>query len=221
MTAGAEADGPPPDSHAEIMDATYRALCEQGYANLTMADIAEELGKSTSLLHYHYDTKRDLLAAFLEHIVEEFEGKLADLDSEDPRERLESLLDMFVFSAVEQGSTNPRSQAHEDAEEADRREFHLAILELRAQVPHEDPYREPFLRSEESVRDVIAGTIREGIEAGVFEEADPEETAALVFAAMDGARARQITLGIGDYTETVKRALSSKILADSLAEGTA
>ena len=204
MTTGAAADGPPPDSHAEIMDATYRALCEQGYANLTMADIAEELGKSTSLLHYHYDTKRDLLAAFLEHIVEEFEDKLAEFDGEGPLERLESLLDMFVFSA----------------EDADRREFHLAILELRAQVPHEDAYREPFLHSEEAVRTAIADTIREGIEAGDFEEADPEETAALVFAAMDGARARQITLGIEDYTETVKRALSSKILADPPAEGT-
>lgn len=184
------------------MDATYRALCEQGYANLTMADIAEELGKSTSLLHYHYDTKRDLLAAFLEHIVEEFEGKLADLDGENPRERLESILEMFVFSAQDE----------------DRREFHLAVLELRAQVPHEDPYREPFLRSEESVRTAIAGVVREGIEAGVFEVGDPEETAALVFAAMDGARARQITLGIAEYTETVKRTLLNRILSDSLPE---
>lgn len=202
MTAGAEADGPPPDSRAEIMDATYRALCEQGYANLTMQDIADELGKSTSLLHYHYDTKRDLLAAFLEHIVEEFEAKLAELDGEDPRERLESLLDMFVFSA----------------EDSERRQFHLAILELRAQVPHEDAYREPFLHSEETVRTAIADVIREGIGTGVFEESDPEETAALVFAAMDGARARQITLGIDDYTETVTAALLSEILTDAPAE---
>ena len=204
MTTGAAADGPPPDSHDEIMDATYRALCKQGYANLTMADIADKLGKSTSLLHYHYDTKRDLLAAFLEHVVEEFEDKLADLGDEEPRERLESLLDMFVFGE----------------EDAEREQFHLAILELRAQVPHEDPYREPFLRSEEAVRTAIADVICDGIETGVFEEADPEETAALVFAAMDGARARQITLAIEDYTETVKSALLSKILADSPTEET-
>lgn len=184
------------------MEATYRALCEQGYANLTMQDIADELGKSTSLLHYHYDTKRDLLAAFLEYIVEEFEARIADLDDEEPRERLESLLEMFVFSA----------------EDVERRQFHLAILELRAQVPHEDAYREPFHRSEEAVRTAIADVIRGGIETGAFRATDPEETAAMVFAAMDGARARQITLGIDGYTETVAAALRSHILADESAE---
>lgn len=48
----------------EIMEATYRALREHGYADLTIKRIAAEYGKSTAAVHYHYDTKEELLRRF-------------------------------------------------------------------------------------------------------------------------------------------------------------
>ncbi|MEF8974259.1 MAG: helix-turn-helix domain-containing protein, partial [Haloarcula sp.] len=44
------------DTADDIMDATYRALCTHGYADLTMQDIADESDKSKAALHYHYDS---------------------------------------------------------------------------------------------------------------------------------------------------------------------
>ena len=52
------------DAQEEIMSATYEALCEHGYAALTVERIASELGKSTAAIHYHYETKDELLVAF-------------------------------------------------------------------------------------------------------------------------------------------------------------
>ena len=40
------------DTPEEVMEATCRALCEHGYADLTMQDVADESDKSTAALHY-------------------------------------------------------------------------------------------------------------------------------------------------------------------------
>ena len=39
------------DTQTAIMDATYRALCEHGYSNLTIDKIDAEFEKSKSLLY--------------------------------------------------------------------------------------------------------------------------------------------------------------------------
>jgi len=57
----------------EIMEATYRALLRHGYADLSISRIADELDKSKAAIYYHYDTKDDLLVAFLEFAVDRFE----------------------------------------------------------------------------------------------------------------------------------------------------
>lgn len=45
-------DGPPPETHERLMQATYAALCEHGYADLTLRKIAAEFEKSRGLLYY-------------------------------------------------------------------------------------------------------------------------------------------------------------------------
>lgn len=190
------------DSGDEIMEATYRALCRHGYANLTMQDIADELGKSKSLLHYHYDTKRDLLREFLEYIVDRFAADVRATEADDPVGRLDELLDWFVFGA----------------DDAETHDFHLALLELRSQVPHDEAYREQFLRSDEAVRGAIAQIVEDGIAAGVFRVVDPDETAALIFAALDGARMRQIALDDDSYTGIVRDALREHVVENLLVD---
>jgi len=58
------------------MSATYRALREHGYADLTIQQIADEFEKSKSLIYYHYDTRTELLVAFIDHLL------TPDLDDE-------------------------------------------------------------------------------------------------------------------------------------------
>lgn len=185
------------DTREEILAATYRALCEHGFADLTMQAIADEAGVSKSLLHYHYDTKQDLVVAFLDSFVERFEAEMADLDAEDPAERLDHIVDRLVFGR----------------EDGDQTDFGRAFLELRAQAPHEPAYREQLARNEAFLRDVLVDTIEDGIEAGVFRDVDAERTARLLRAAMDGARSQHVTLG-DDTREVVREALDDHVLDD-------
>jgi AcrR family transcriptional regulator len=184
-----------------IMEATYRALRTNGYAALTMQDIADECNKSKSLLHYHFDTKEDLLVAFIEYLIEEFESKVETTSDAPPEERLEEFIEWFVFAP----------------EEDDRAAFHIAMLELRSQAPFTEGYREQLARSDELVRGTIVEIVEAGIETGAFRtETDPDAVARLVFATMDGARIRQATLAEAGYAAAVRDALYEYVLSDLL-----
>ena len=191
-------DGDRDETREAIMDATYRALCEHGYASLTMQDIADEFEKSKSLFYYHFDTKDDLLVAFIDHVLVQFEQEVEAIEG-TPDERLAAFVDRFVIGEDEQ----------------ERKAFHLALLELRAQAPFNERYREQLVRSDEMIRGTIAEIVRDGIEKGVFRNGvDPETIARFVLAAMDGARTRQITLDAEGYTGTVRDTLYEHVLDD-------
>jgi AcrR family transcriptional regulator len=193
------------DEHEEIMTAVDRALREHGYAELTMQDIADESSKSKSLLHYHYDTKEDLLVAFLDQLLADYERTMACRADRSPPERIVEFLARFVFTP----------------EDDEREAIHLALLEMRSQGPFNERIREQLVRSDQLLRDTAAEIIREGLEAGDFEPVDPERTAALLVATLDGARTRQITLGEANttYTRTVVEEVLRQVVEPLLVEG--
>lgn len=160
----------------EIMEATGRTLCEYGYADLTMQKIAEESSITTAAIHYHFDTKEGLLNAFLDDLIDRFEEQLACEDT-DPRDRLESFLDA-VFTHSKTGD-----------------EFPVALMELKAQAPYHDRFRNRFLDLDGAMRTVLAAIVRDGIDAGHFDEAGTEEVARLVTTAINGGHARKVALG--------------------------
>jgi AcrR family transcriptional regulator len=213
----------PPDVHETVMEATYRALCARGFARLTMQDIADEADVSTALLHYHYDTKRDLLVAFLRYLLERFEEKFEDTEDEDPEERLRGLVarmlpeDESVESDVGDGGTEETDDGGTDAAEYDR--FGLAILEVRMQAPYEDAYREQLRTNMGVIRARIADVIRDGVETGAFRDVDADRTARLLVDALDGARSERVTLGDDDAPGEVAAALDEFVLSSLVADG--
>ena len=64
------------ETREAVMAATHRALCTHGFADLTTQRIADEWGKSKAALHYHYDTKEELLRTFLDHLLAKFESQI-------------------------------------------------------------------------------------------------------------------------------------------------
>ncbi len=182
----------------EILDGVYCALCNHGYADLTMQDIADECDKSTALLHYHYDTKDDLLVAFLDGIITDYEQRLAGETERSPEQRLVTFLARFVFEP---------SEGH-------RESFHLALLEMRSQGPFDERVRDRLERSDTVLRETAAEILRAGVETGVFDPVDPDRTAALLVAALDGARTRQITLGDGQPEGSYTRVVVEELLAE-------
>ncbi|OYR82216.1 TetR family transcriptional regulator, partial [Halorubrum ezzemoulense] len=64
----------PSDTRQAILGAAFRALCEHGYANVTIQRIGDEFDKSPSLVYHHYDGKDDLLIDLLGFLLDEFEA---------------------------------------------------------------------------------------------------------------------------------------------------
>ncbi len=190
------------ETHDAIMGATYHALCEHGYADLTMQDIADEFDKSRSLLHYHYDTKEELLLAFLDHLMGWIGDRLAESDTEEPLERLEEFVDKFVV----------------DPGEEERETFALALLELRVQAAHNEAFREKLAAHYRGNVEAVATIIADGIEAGVFHPVDPEETGEAIYTALVGARMYQVTLGAENATRRMRDAVATFVVDDLLVD---
>lgn len=200
-TGSSEDDDDGENTQAEIMAATYRALCRHGYASLTMQAIADEFEKSKALLHYHYDTKQDLLVAFLEYLLEQFEDRITIEDVDGPADRLDAFIDVLLFG-----------RRDGQPPDSDHWEFHTAFLEIRAQAPYQDAYREQLTRNYNAVEESLIAIIDQGIEAGVFEDVDAEATAALILATINGARLHQVSLEREDLPGMIRKALADQVI---------
>ncbi len=54
-------------SRRQVLEAAVRALAKSGYAKTSVSDIARAAGMSKGAVHYHFDSKDDLIAKVLEH----------------------------------------------------------------------------------------------------------------------------------------------------------
>lgn len=174
-----------------IMEATFTALTKHGYAGLTMQKIADEFDKSKSLLHYHYDTKDELLVALLDYMLGQLDERLALDEESDPLERLTTLVDMLLFG--------PDREAH--------KAFQTTLLELRAQAPYNEAFREQLTTNDAAIHDLFVDIVADGVEQGTFREVDPDAVATLVLSALQGARVRWVTLDEDDAPDELRDAL--------------
>src|SRR5207247_3832244 len=53
------------DTRTQILDAARDSLSEEGYTGTTTREIADRAGVQLSLVHYHFGSKREVLAAVL------------------------------------------------------------------------------------------------------------------------------------------------------------
>ena len=162
-----------------VMEATYRALCSHGYASLTMQDIADETDLSKATLHYHYDSKHELLCAFLEYLYDGFVDRIEDPDGETPHEQLLALIDA-VLDKPDDGSE----------------EFGTAILEIRAHAPYEPGFRERLTEFDDYLVGELQVILENGIADGTFKSGlDAEETAQFIVTVLTGAATERVTTG--------------------------
>jgi AcrR family transcriptional regulator len=203
------------EEHNEaLMAATYRALCEHGYADLTMADIAREADRSTSLLHYHYDTKEGLLVAFLDYLLDEFGETIDGRADDDPERRLRVLLDRLIYGPGAAGDEGPFADEPDPDED-----FHTAMFELRAQAPYVPAYREAIASHDDYLHALTVEILEAGMSAGVFREANPDVVAATLLAAVRGDRVRAIVLGDDSATDAVREGIETYVLDALLVDG--
>ena len=186
MSDAPERDSSDPDE--EIMRATSRALREHGYADLTIQRIADEYGKSTAAVHYHYDTKDELLAAYLDYLLDQFVDAVRDVETTDPEERMDLLLDKLLVGPTEY------------------QDLLVAMLEMRSQAPYKSAFRERFRQNDEYLRYMLKAVINHGIDEGVFRDVDAAQSARALMTIVDGARTRAVVLDDGEALTTAREA---------------
>jgi AcrR family transcriptional regulator len=180
------------DTHSLLMEAAYHTLCEHGYAEFSLRKVAAEADKSRGLVHYHYDSKTDLLVSLLDYLIGRFEDRFEDRPTQSAVDRLDDVLEWVAFG--------PRLFGRDgDA-------YFTAIFELRAHAPYHDALCERLTQNFETVRDRVAAVIEAGIDDGEFVPVEPLPTATLLVVAVDGARNTDLTM---NTEETVDATLSA------------
>ena len=196
----------PADTEEAIMWATYRALCDRGYADLTTQAIADEFDKSKGVIHYHYDTKEELLVAFLEYLLENFDrtvdaaGAIDPMD--DPADRLLELIEILLVG----------SEKRRRGESAfDHWDLVIAMLQIRSAAPYSEEFRRQLTTNFDTVEAMLIAIVEDGVDSGQFRDVDPEPVAATILSAINGARIYRVTLERDDVTALTRTCLEAMI----------
>jgi AcrR family transcriptional regulator len=188
----------PEEARQEVARAVRRALAKHGYANLTTSQIAEETEKSEAFLFYHYDTKDDLVSAFLEDSVGwlDMRLKLTTDELETPDDRLRALCDIML--AID----SPRAMQG----------INIAVMELLSHAPHKESLQEPLRVHQDYVRDRLAEELRAGIEEGIYrEDVNPEASASFLQMTLDGSTGSVLSLRMEDVGEDIREEIHAYI----------
>jgi AcrR family transcriptional regulator len=153
----------------EILETTCEVVIERGFAATRIADVAKRLAVSSSLIHYHFDSKEQLLAEAFEHYankdVAEMEGEIENAPTALGK------LDRVIQNYVPEGS--------------DDVEWMLWIDGWG------EALRNPMMKKisqqlDEQSTALLARIIRYGVESGEFSCPDPDASAMRLTALVDG-----------------------------------
>lgn len=167
------------ETERAIMEATYDALADRGYADLTIQSIADRFPKSKSLLYYHYETKEAIVTDFLEWLLDRFQAEVTVPEGTDVVTRLDAFLDQVL----------PR-----EFDDADR-DFRVALVEFQVQAGHDDRIRRRFVAIEEALHASLRDIVADGVEDGTFEATDPDRVADVLLSIAAGGTFRAATTG--------------------------
>jgi len=76
----------------ETLETAGRLLMERGYADLNMDELADEVGISKPTLYQYFNSKDELVAQALVHMISKMEDYFAEPSDKSPLEQLEQFL---------------------------------------------------------------------------------------------------------------------------------
>lgn len=185
------------ETREAIMEATFRALSKHGYADLRMRNIGAEFEMTRPVIHYHYNSKHELISSFLEYVIAQYKNDVVE-ETDDHWERLGSRIDQCMFGP--------------DIDGFDHWERMKVYHELFSQAQHNDTHRELFNEHYEGMVVGLANVIDEGIEDGTFAPVDAMEFSQLLTDVIHSARARRISLGQKNAPERAGTAIDLFVL---------
>ena len=185
------------DTRERILAAAVRRIASEGIDGVRIARIAMDAGVSASLVHYHFDTREELLAQALAWSYEHVGTQRAEIEQDadaSHAQRLGRIVDQCLPLTAE------------------LREDWVLWMELWLRAvrhPELQPVAEELYTR---LHDWFADEIVAGIAAGEFAPCDAAEVADRTLSLCDGLGVRHV---IGDRTMTLE--VARKIVTASLA----
>lgn len=178
-----------PDTEQRIREAAFRALVRHGYADLTIADIGDELGQNPSIIYHYFDSKDELLLSMLDVFVDIFIDQRAEQPITDPEAKLREFAEQ-ILSPNRARSGDVLSDPPVDIEVATSRVF----VELWAHATWDDEFRQQTTAVERRLREILVRILEAGVEREQFQPVDPELTADhILFLLKQGIHTRTTT----------------------------
>ena len=171
----------------QILDATHRVTLQRGLHDVRISDVADELGVSTGLIHYHFDTRDELLEAMLRESAAEEVAALrrALVTLESPEARLDRLIEEYLPSA--------------------RRDHSWMLwIDVWGEALRDHNIRRISEDLDGAWVEVLTEVIADGVAAGAFKCSDPVESAWRLSALLDGL-GLQVVLHHGTMTRAQMR----------------
>ncbi|HAP76570.1 MAG TPA: hypothetical protein DCR14_10845 [Acidimicrobiaceae bacterium] len=157
------------ERRAEILEVTCEVVIERGFAATRIADVAKRLGVSSSLIHYHFDSKEQLLAEAFAHYARK---DLAEMEAEiEAAPTSVGQLDRAIQNYVPEGSGDVEWMLWIDG--------------------WGEALRNPMMRKisqelDEQSAELLARVIANGVARGEFACDDPSAAATRLTAVVDG-----------------------------------
>ena len=165
------------ETRTAIVRATYEALIEHGYENLTIQRIGDEFPKSKSLIYQHYDGKDEVLVELLEFLLDHFEAQMPKPAGGNAHDCLRTMLDYVLAPAPD----------------TERVELTKVMVELRGQAPHNETFEAYFTANDGRFRRSLADIVERGIEEGVYRPVDADAVAEFLLTTISGGTVRRAT----------------------------
>lgn len=91
-----------------LVETAAELFWNQGYAQTGVSSIMKQARATSGSFYHFFPTKEDLLVAVLDLVSDRLESEVlgpAEIDSDDPAERIERVIEAYVRSAEPDGST--------------------------------------------------------------------------------------------------------------------
>lgn len=156
------------ERRAEILRVTCQVVIERGFAATRIADVANKLGVSTGLIHYHFESKEQLLAEAFKHAAREEMASLEEDLASAPNTvaKLERVIQNYT-------------PAPEDLD-------WLLWIDSWGEALRNKAMRQISQELDIESTGLIERTVREGVATGEFRCDDPTGTAWRLAAMLDG-----------------------------------
>ena len=180
----------------QILEAACTVMGKQGIAATRVGDVAKYLGISTGLVHYHFDTKDELLAAAFRHAAEKELSALRLLmdTGGTPRELLDIAINNFFPAS---GFSSWR-----------------LWIEGWAVALRSESFRRTVMELDEAWVEVLADTLTDGVASGDFACVNPQDSAWRLACLIEGLAIQQVAHGGGINDVETRRLVADAVEAE-------